>query len=135
MKIILQETPRTNSHFIRQQTNLPFLVNRRKFIFLCDFYLLFNNISPTLISNVTACTPIFNYTLRSSASSKLFIPGMNKSVGQRSLQYLGPHTFNSLPDHIRSASTFTMFRNKLRSYLLKPYTYMYDRYRSTLNVV
>jgi hypothetical protein len=120
IQIILQENPRVSSHYIREQTNIPSLANRRKFLFLCEFYQLFNNLSPSLSSMYFENAPMTNYTLRSSSSSKLYIPGMNKSIGQRSLQYLGPHTFNTLPDHIRLSESLSTFKNKLRDYLLKP---------------
>ena len=41
--------------------------------------------------------------LRSTSVSNYQVPRMNKSVGQRSHSYLGPRTYNDLPNSIRSS--------------------------------
>ena len=56
--------------------------------------------------------------LRSMSVSNYQVPRMNKSVGQRSLSYLGPRTYNDLPNSTRSSTTVRMFNKLLREHIL-----------------
>ena len=95
MRIIALSADRTKSKVLRKQLNIPTLASRKKYFFLCEFYKLSNNIIPSVryqahIRKISINLP--NYQ----------VPRMNKSVGLRSLSYLGPRTYNDLPNSIRS---------------------------------
>ena len=48
-----------------------------------------------------------NYSVRSSANKKLFVPRTHP----KSLSYAGVIIWNALPENIKSSKTFTKFRN------------------------
>ena len=95
---------------------IPTLASRRKYLFLSEFYKLSNNIIPSITYQAHIRTISIN--LRSTSVSNYQVPRMNKSVGQRSLSYLGPRTYNDLPNSIRSSKTVRMFKKLLREHLL-----------------
>ena len=118
LRIITKCHPYTPSAVIRKQLNLPSLNQRRTYFFLCEFYKLYNNIS----DNITVNFIVRAHTQPRSSlrhANNVFIPSMNKSVGQRALCYLGPKTFNDLPKQIKASPSFQIFKNQLKSHLLK----------------
>ena len=48
-----------------------------------------------------------NYSLRSSANKKIFVPRTH----HKSLSYTGVIIWNALPENIKSSETFTKFKN------------------------
>ena len=116
MRIVAVAVDRTKSKVLRKQLNIPTLASRRKYLFLCEFYKLSNNIIPSITYQAHIRTISIN--LRSTSVSNYQVPRMNKSVGQRSLSYLGPRTYNDLPNSIRSSKTVRMFKKLLREHLL-----------------
>ena len=48
-----------------------------------------------------------NYSLRSLANKKLFVPGIH----HKSLPYTGVIIWNALPENIKYSETFTRFKN------------------------
>ena len=58
-------------------------------------------------------------SLRSSADTRLFkIPlSKCKTKGDRAFSYFGPSVWNSLPLHIRNATTIDTFKSALKTYL------------------
>ena len=48
MRIVALATDRTKSKVLRKQLNIPTLASRRKYLFLCEFYKLSNNIIPII---------------------------------------------------------------------------------------
>ena len=81
-----------------------------------EFDKLSNNIIPSITYQAHIRTISIN--LRSTSVSNYQVPRMNKSVGQRSLSYLGPRTYNDLPNSIRSSKTVRVFTKLLREHLL-----------------
>ena len=77
-----------------------------------------NNIGPIITHQNQNQLHIVTRDTRSTTASNLYMPRMNKSVGQRSLDYLGPCTFNSLPTHIKKLTSFDMLKKQLRQNLL-----------------
>ena len=115
MRTVALAADRTKSKVLRKQLNIPTLASRRKYYFLGEFYKLSNNIIP----NITYQAHIrkISINLQSKSVSNYQFPRMNKSVGQRSLSYLGPRTYNDLPNSIRSSKTVRMFKKLLREHL------------------
>ena len=62
----------------------------------CDIQTMFTNIKDNS-----------NYSLRSSANKKLFVPRTH----HKSLSYTGVIIWNALPENIKSSKTFTKFKN------------------------
>ena len=116
MRIVALAADRTKSKVLRKQLNIPTLASRRKYLFVCEFYKLSNNIIPSItyqahIRNIST-------NLRSMSVSNYQVPRTNKSVGQRSLRYFGPRTYNDLPNSIRSSTTLRMFKKLLQEHIL-----------------
>ena len=108
----------TPSTFIRNQINIPSLKQRRVYLFMCEFYKLYNNISENITTNFITRTHVQpRHSLRHA--NIIFLPSMNKSVGQRALCYLGPKTFNDLPKKIKATRSYLIFKKQLKSHLLK----------------
>ena len=116
LRIIARAESRTSSATLREMLNIPTLDNRRKYFYLCELYKLRQNVIPNICAPPQA--PINKYNLRSSTSFNLYYPRMNKKVGQRSLDYLGPQTYNMLPDIIKTSLTFQIFKTRLKRHLL-----------------
>ena len=117
LRIISQSHRMTPSNTMRKCLNIPTLENRRKYLYLCEHYKIRNSIIPVIFP--PAAPPHVQYHLRSVTSSQMHMPRMNKKVGQRALDYLGPRTFNSLPDHNRTAATLSIFKTRLKRHLLQ----------------
>ena len=102
LRIITQCHPHTPSTVLRNQLHIPSLKQRRTYLFLCEFYKLYHNISNTVTDNfMTRTTTRPHYSLLNK--NNLFVPYMNKAVGQRALCYIGPRTFNTLPKSIQNS--------------------------------
>ena len=118
LRILALAEPRTHNVHLRELLRIPALSDRRKYFFLCEMYKLNNNIGPIITHQNQNQLHIVTRNTRSTTASNLYMPRMNKSVGQRSLDYLGPCTFNSLPTHIKKLTSFDMFKKQLRQNLL-----------------
>ena len=116
MHIVALAADCTKSKVLRKQLNIPTLVSRRKYLYLCEFYKLSNNIIPCI--TYQAHIRKMSINLRSTSVSNDQVPRMNKYVGQRSLSYLGPRTYNDLPNSIRSSKTVRMLKKLLREHIL-----------------
>ena len=117
MRIVAVAVDRTKSKVLREQLNIPTLASRRKYLFLCEFYKLSNNNYYSY--HYVSSSHTYNFDQASIyVGFKLPSTRMNKSVGQRSLSYLGPRTYNDLPNSIRSSKTVRVFKKLLREHLL-----------------
>ena len=118
LKIIAQCHPYTPSTYLRKQLHLPSLKQRRSYFFLCEFYKIYNNINETVTDNfIMRANTRPNYNIR--REHDIFIPFMNKSVGQRALCYLGPKTYNHLPEAIKVSHTYGVFKGNMHKPDLK----------------
>ena len=118
LRIISQAQRRTPCNRLRGELHIPSLQNRREYLYLCELYKIYHSIIPT-ISQPPHSPPNNRYTLRSVTASHIHIPRMNKTVGQRALDYLGPRTYNLLPSEIKTSVTITIFKRKLKNHLLQ----------------
>ena len=115
LRIITKAHSRTHRRVLRNLTNIPSLASRQTYLYLCAFYKLYRHISPKLFTDmVIVNTESMTYNSRSVAHCNVKIPRMNKRVGLRSLNYLGPITFNSLPTNIKTSPSFSIFKKRLR---------------------
>ena len=59
-------------------------------------------------------------TLRSAELSQLAIPRVRtETFGKRAFEYAAPHTWNSLPIHIRQSNDMTIFKKALRTHFFE----------------
>ena len=107
-RLILEAPPLTPSKQMFQQLKwLPFneIV---KFKQVSLVYKAVNGNAPQYIQTMfTNIKDHSNYSLRSSANKKLFVPRTH----HKSLSYTGVIIWNALPENIKSSKTFTKFKN------------------------
>ena len=113
LRIITKAHSRTHRDILQNLTHIPSLASRHTYLYLCEFYELYKNISPKLLNDMLIVNTESMYDSRSAAHCNVKIPRMNKRVGQRSLNYLGPITFNSLPTNIKTTPSFSIFKKRL----------------------
>ena len=70
--------------------------------------------SPILFNDMEIVKNESIHNSRAAAHCDIKIQRMNKRVGQRSANYMGPITFNSLPTNIKTSPSFTIFKKRLR---------------------
>ena len=77
-----------------------------------------SNTAPTYLSELFHLY-VPSRALRSASDTRVFrIPNTRKkSQGQRSLSYMGPVTWNSLPFSVRHADTLSSFKSQLKTHL------------------
>jgi len=59
------------------------------------------------------------YHLRSSADQSLDVPRTRLKFGERSFRHAGPTAWNSLPMHVKSATSVDVFKSRLKTHLFK----------------
>ena len=100
---------------LRNIARISPLASRHAYLYLCEFYKLYKNISPKLFNDMMIVKNELIYNSRAAAAHcNIKIQRMNKRVGQRSVNYLGPITFNSLPTNIKTSPSFAIFKKRLR---------------------
>jgi hypothetical protein len=58
--------------------------------------------------------------LRSAATNRLLVPSVRLStVGSRAFPVAGPQVWNDLPDEVTSASSLSVFRQRLKTFLFR----------------
>ena len=88
---------------------------RIKYKILLIAYKCVNYVVPIHIQNhISIYVP--NRPLRSLTAEYLVVPRAKTSFGTRSFAYAAPHLWNSLPFEIRTASSLTVFKNKLKTF-------------------
>ena len=78
-----------------------------------------NTITSSISANLSDLLHLYSPSLCSSADTRLLkIPLYKcKTKGDRAFSYLGPSVWNSLPLHIRNATTLDSFMSALNAYL------------------
>jgi len=59
-----------------------------------------------------------SYWTRNIHSGSVYLPRMQKTIGQRSFIYWGPRLFNRLPLEIKNARSFAIFRRRIKLWIL-----------------
>ena len=60
-----------------------------------------------------------NGVITCSSNKKLKLPFQKTKLGIQSLSYVGPNTWNSLPDNLKSATSLNSFKHYINEYFLK----------------
>ena len=79
-------------------------------------YKAIHNSMPDYITNF--CTSAADNRLRSSAKNLLQVPRSSTKFGDCSFSVAGPTAWNSLPDHVKNASSLEAFKSRLKTHLL-----------------
>ena len=75
--------------------------------------------SPSYLSGLL--TPVHSHrNLRSNNKFLLSVPRINSAIGQRVFSYAAPSLWNSLPLEIRSCTSLSLFRSKLKTHFFLP---------------
>ena len=87
-----------------------------------------NSLSPTFKFRNDQCPDYFdelfcpvgeNGVMMRSSNKKLKLPFRKTKLGVRSLYYVGPDTWNSLPDNLKSSTRVNFFKHYIKKYFLK----------------
>src|SRR6218665_1381311 len=65
------------------------------------------------------CIRVADKRLRSSSRKVLHVPRSSTKFGDCSFSIARPTAWNSLPDHIKNASSLETFKSKLKTHLFK----------------
>ena len=76
-----------------------------------------------------------NGVITRSSNKKLRLPFRKTKLGIQSLSYVGPNTWDSLPDNLKSATSVNSFKHYIKEYFLKKLGNVEsDIYRYTKNI-
>ena len=141
-KTSLKKLDRLNERAIRlvyndKSTNYQRLMSENKHLdiyklcmksLLCTMYKIWNNVSPTYISDIFRKNAISNYNLRDD--KKFILPLYTcKKFGYHCIDYIGAKAWNDLPTHIKARDTLPSFKHNLKMYLLNlQYGALIDNY-------
>ena len=88
-----------------------------KFIF-SDIFKFQNDRCPDYFNEIF-CLVGKNVVITRSSSKKLKLPFRKTKLGIQSLSYVGPNTWNRLPDNLKSATSVNSFKHYIKEYFLK----------------
>ena len=63
--------------------------------------------------------PVHNHNYHTRFKDQLLIPKHHSTKFEKSIEFLGPKIFNSLPSHIKNCKTENSFKSKLKSFLIE----------------
>ena len=80
-----------------------------------------NNSLPTSFNNYfSPVDNIYSHNTRNK-KFKLFIPRVNKKLGQKSISFLGSKCWNKIPKKIKNLKYLNTFTKQLKNHLLEAY--------------
>ena len=102
LRIITKTHSRTHRYVLRNLAHIPPLANRHTYLYLCELY---KNRSPILFNDMEIVQNESIHSSRAAAHCDIKI-----RVGERSVNYLGQITFNSLPTNIKTSLSCSIFK-------------------------
>ena len=97
------------------RSNLPSLYLARLRLIATEVFKAVNNLSPQYIQSVFA-KPSHQYTLRSNSSNKLCVNQISTSKASQSFKHFSVKIWNSLPNDIRTVSSFNVFKSMIKKW-------------------
>ena len=86
--------------------------------FVPDTFQFYNN-QCSICSDEVFC-PVDNYGLGTpSCDKKLKLPFHKRKLGMQSLSYIGPSTWNKLPNNLKTTNNVNCFKHNIKKYSLK----------------
>lgn len=67
-----------------------------------------------------------NYHYNTRRLDAIFFPRCNKTIGQRSANYLAPRMYTILPQNIKEISAYNTFRKKLQNWICEQNRYLFS---------
>ena len=89
---------------------LPFIVS--------DIFKFHNNQCPDYFNEVF-CPVYDNEVATRCCNKKLKLPFRKSKLGMQSLSYVGPSTWNKLPNNLKTATSVNCFKPDIKKYFLK----------------
>ena len=90
-------------------------VNRLRSLFI-EIFKTLNNINPAFINEIFELRKT-NRAVRNQYKLNLEVPIINQvTFGAKSIRYLGPKIWNSLPFHIKSSESLTNFKRIIKNW-------------------
>ena len=118
---VISRTPRRQpiTPVLRQLHWLP-VCKRIDFKILCLTFKALNGEAPGYLRELlTDRKPSRN--LRSHSFHRLYVPRRKLKYGERAFSFAARRLWNSIPDHIKSATSTTLFKKMLKTYLFEQY--------------
>ena len=94
-------------------------VHDRYLQFIVSEFFKFQNDQCPDYFNEIFCPVGENGVITRSSNKKLKLPFRKTKLGIQSLSYVGPNTWNSLPDNFKSATNVNSFKHYIKEYFLK----------------
>ena len=85
------------------------------FLIFSTFY---NNQSPGYLNEVF-CPVDDNVVAMGSFNKKLKLPFRKSKLGMQGLSFVGPGTWNKLPNNLKTATSINCFKHDIKKYFLK----------------
>ena len=83
-----------------------------------DIFKFYNNQCPDYFNEVF-CPVDDSGVATSSCNKKLKLPSHKSKLGMQSLSYIGPSTWNKLPNNRKTATSINCFKHNIKKYFLK----------------
>ena len=83
-----------------------------------DIFKFSNNQCPDYFNEVF-CSVDDNGVGTRSYNKKLKLPSCKSKLGMQSLSYVGPSTWNKLPNNLKTATSVNYFKHDIKKYFLK----------------
>ena len=83
-----------------------------------DIFKFYNNQCPDYFNEVF-CPADDNGVATPSCNKKLKLPSRKSKLGMQSLSYVGPSTWNKLPNNLKIAISINCFKHDIKKYFLK----------------
>ena len=117
-RIILDAPPDSPSIPLFQELGWMNVFERVEFNKGVLLYKITHNMCPEYLSDMFTFQSSSSYGLRSIEAQKMCIPRHKNELFKRSLQYSGAIIWNTIPLHIKEASTLQTFKNNLSKYII-----------------
>ena len=117
-RIILDAPPDSPSLPLFQELGWMNVFERVEFNKGVLLYKITHNMCPEYLSDMFTFQSSSSYGLRSIEAQKMCIPRHKNELFKRSLQYSGAIIWNTIPLHIKEASTLQTFKNNLSKYII-----------------
>jgi len=99
--------------------NIQTVTQRRDYFNCITVYRCLNGTAPNYLADLLNYVSDFSlYDTRNATTSMLHVPKPRLELFRQSFQYTGPYCFNSLPTHVKCATTLTTFKKLLKIHLM-----------------
>ena len=83
-----------------------------------DIFKFYNNQRPDYFNKIV-CPVDDNGIVTCCCNKKLKLPFRKMKLGMQSLSYVGPNTWNKLPNNLKTTTSVNCFKHDIKKYFLK----------------